>query len=424
MDMPVTIDPATPDGLRGAALYRSITILLLVSTIEGYDVNAIGIAAPVIAKQLAIDPFHIGQIFAVAQVGLVLGALIGGILGDRVGRRTILIAGMLFFGIFSFTTALGTGFLSLALGRLLEGVGVGFALPNLITMGVALAPARHRVKVVSIILMGASFGGVIVAFVGAPLIHALGWRSLFYVGGLFPLLFVPLVLNLPNIRSRADSRGRSAALAWHRALFADTRATTTALLWIALFLSGSMLYIMANWLPSLMAARGLSLELSNLAQLIFNASGIVGTLLIGPLIDRAGYQRVLPLAYGLCLIGVVGLTVAQTTVPLVLSVSLTGFSLLPIIFAFSGIYPIYYPAEARGFGTGIAVMVGRVGSIAGPLAAGYVLLHGFGPVAPSPAAVAAAMIPAVLIGAFAVTVLGRQARMLDRGAVSAQPKRD
>lgn len=91
-------------------LMLTIGLCFLVALMEGLDLQAAGIAAGGIAQAFALDKMQMGWIFSAGILGLLPGALVGGMLADRYGRKRILISSVALFGLFSLATAICTGF--------------------------------------------------------------------------------------------------------------------------------------------------------------------------------------------------------------------------------------------------------------------------------------------------------------------------
>ena len=122
--------------------FRTIALCFLVAVLEGYDIQAIGVAAPRLAPALGLSPDQLGLIFSISNIGLVIGALGGGWLADRLGRRTVLVASVIVFGVFTLATLLVTGFVDLFIVRLLTGFGLGAAMPNMMALAAEVSHAR------------------------------------------------------------------------------------------------------------------------------------------------------------------------------------------------------------------------------------------------------------------------------------------
>ncbi|HEY0437290.1 MAG TPA: MFS transporter, partial [Phenylobacterium sp.] len=270
-------------------------VCILIATLEGYDLQAFGVAAPRLAPELGLDPGQVGWAGSAANFGLVLGALLGGWAADRWGRKPVFLISVLAFGLFSLATAFAHSFDLLLVARVLTGVGFGGVMPNLISLGAELAPPGRRAAVTSAMFCGMPVGGAAVSLFARLAGEHADWRMLFVVGGVLPLLIAPLVLRLlPETRPKvAGPPGVGLA----RSLFADGRLGPTLLLWAASLLTGLMLHLLLNWLPILVAAKGHSAADGASAALAFNIVGAVGAVLLGVAADRVGVRGAMLAAY-------------------------------------------------------------------------------------------------------------------------------
>ncbi len=395
---------AQSDGVQGGRLVALVLICASVAMLEGFDILSISIAAPALAKELGFHASQVGEIFASGQAGLVIGAMLGGAAGDRFGRRNVMAVGVACFGLFGLGTILAGGLGVLTAARALTGLGIGIAMPNLIAITVEAAPASHRGKVVSFVLAGVSAGGIVVALLGASFLQAWGWRSLFYIGGLAPLLLLPALFWLKDTRPRGAARSRVPHVQALTSLFGDGRAMVTALLWASLFLTAAVLYMMVTWLPSMMSGRGYDPQVSHLSSALFSCGAALGAIGAGVLIDAFGYASVVPALYPGVLLGLVGVLFGQHA-PMVLSGAFVlGTCIGGAFYSLNGLSPQLYPEQTRGLGAGAAVGLGRVGSILGPLAAGFLLQSGAGPLPAGPSAIPPVVL-SLTVAAFAFVML-------------------
>lgn len=181
----------TPSS-SSSRLMLTIGLCFLVALMEGLDLQAAGIAAGGIAQAFALDKMQMGWIFSAGILGLLPGALVGGMLADRYGRKRILIGSVALFGLFSLATAIAWDFPSLVFARLMTGVGLGAALPNLIALTSEAAGPRFRGTAVSLMYCGVPIGAALAAtlgFAGANL----AWQTVFWVGGVVPLILVQAI---------------------------------------------------------------------------------------------------------------------------------------------------------------------------------------------------------------------------------------
>ncbi len=384
----------------------TLGLCFVVALLEGLDLQSIGVAAPRMAREFGLSVSQMGLAFSAGTFGLLPGAMVGGRLADRIGRKKVLILCTALFGIFSVATAQAWDFWSLLAIRVATGIGLGGAMPNLIAICSEAVPARLRNTAVSIMYCGIPFGGAIAAVIGMMSASDSGWRHIFYVGGFGPLVIIPLLLMLQESRrfDRPDGAAvKPPPVSW--ALFSERRAVATFCIWISYFFTLIVLYFLLNWLPSLMVANGLSRAEAGLVQILFNIGGGSGALCIGMLMDRGRPAAVVSGMYAGIIAALATLAGAAGMGWMATGAFLAG---LFVIGAQSVLYALaaaYYPMTVRGTGVGAAVAVGRLGSIAGPMLAGQLLSIG-----QSSATIIGASIPITVVAAIAALVLlGRPA---------------
>jgi AAHS family 4-hydroxybenzoate transporter-like MFS transporter len=131
-----------------------LTVCALVAILDGFDLQAIAFTAPVIAQQWRIEATALGVIFSAALVGMTLGALLIGMLGDRFGRKAAVALSVALFGVFTLATARAESYNELMVYRFLTGLGVGGAIPSITTLTAEYAPARLRVRLIAVMSIG------------------------------------------------------------------------------------------------------------------------------------------------------------------------------------------------------------------------------------------------------------------------------
>ncbi|MGF6543154.1 3-(3-hydroxy-phenyl)propionate transporter MhpT [Paraburkholderia youngii] len=392
----------------GSSTALTLALCFLVAVLEGIDLQSTGVAAPRMAHEFGLSVGQLGLAFSAGMLGLLPGAMIGGRLADRIGRKRVLMISMAVFGIFSIATAQVWSFESLLIARLLTGIGLGGAMPNLIALSSEAVDPRHRNTAVSVMYCGMPVGGALAALIAVLSAGATAWRHIFYVGGVGPLLIIPLLIALlPESRefaaeSRESTEADQPLLSTRAVLFGEGRAAATIGIWISFFCTLIVLYFLLNWLPSLTVGRGMSRSQAGIAQIFFNVGSVIGVLGIGLLMDRFRQGLSVTAIYA-CIVGAL-VALSQVASIETLSVAVL-FAGMGVVGAQSMLYALSaasYPTSVRGTGVGAAVAVGRVGSIVGPAAAGQLLSMG-----KSSALVIGASVPVTIIAAITALLVIR-----------------
>jgi AAHS family 4-hydroxybenzoate transporter-like MFS transporter len=339
--------------------------------LEGYDIAAVGYAVPLLVDAWRIQPSAFTQVLTAGNVGLMIGSLCAGFLGDRLGRKPVLMTCVVAFGLFSLFSAFVESPSQMAALRFLTGLGLGGGLPLALVLAADFAPQTAKGRLVTLmsaaVPMGFSLGGLLTGWI----VPFFGWQAIFIAGGSLPLALVPiLALWLPDfIAIRVAPHRHSLAAA----LFRSGLASRTEFLWAINALSYLGIYFILLWLPGILHSAGVNSSRAILGTTIYGIGVIASPLLTAIVADRLGIERVLS-----C-----GLFVGALCI---LSVGLFDprFWLLSALLCGAGIgggcqaginslSALAYPPAIRSTGAGWALGAGRVGTIAGPLLGGLLL---------------------------------------------------
>jgi AAHS family 4-hydroxybenzoate transporter-like MFS transporter len=363
---------------------RVVVLCALVAFLDGFDTQSIGPAGSAIAAQIGLPLSALGRVFSASQVGFLLGALIFSALGDRVGRKRILVVATAVFALCTVATAHVHSYGALLACRLLTGFGLGGATPNFISLACEFARPCHRSRVVTAIWAAVPLGGMTGSFASAAIIPRFGWQAIFIIGCAAPMMLIPVLMATLPESSEIGRRGFTAPPDRARfkqspvtELFTHQRAPATLLLWGACFMTWMTLIVVAFWTPPLMQHAGMSAAASASILAFNNGGGAIGTLAVGGVLERRRTHGVLIGVFCAAAIFVasMGLFIGHF-LELAANAILAGFFSSAAAGALIAVAADAYPPEVRSTGVGWAVGLGRIGSMIGPLLAGSLLANG------------------------------------------------
>ncbi len=389
----------------GSFHIRIIILCGLVQFLEGFDALILAYTAPALTKAWHIHKSDLGPVFAASLAGMALGTVIIGPLADWIGRKTLLIIAVLIFGGLTLVASQTQTLEELRILRFLMGFGLAAAVPSTVVLINEFAPRKHRAAMV----MGMSVGVALGAACGGQLTVLLqplfGWQGCFYVGGIAPLLLLPVLVKwLPeSVRFLTVQGGQNAKIiailrkldphlvlpanvefSLHQRqqrtgnrvgeLFSKQRFWMTVLLWLSFFISLIVINFLNNWLPTAFATAGLPPEQAVRITTLFQLGGIIGIVSMGFLSDKFGYYKVLMGAFTIAasFIALIGLNAASVPF-LIFAVPVVGMCTLGANNGLSALAASLYPTAIRATGTSWAHAFGRFGGIAGPIIGGWLL---------------------------------------------------
>jgi AAHS family 4-hydroxybenzoate transporter-like MFS transporter len=388
----------------GGLQLRVAALCLLVQTCDGYDLNSVAWAVPPLIREWHLPPSSFTLAFLWSSIGILTGALSAGPIGDRFGRRPLLLVSLTIFGIASLLSAMAGSLGALSLLRFFTGVGIGGGFSGAAALTGDYAPHRLRATMIMITFTGAPLGGFLGGQIVAILLEHFDWPMIFVLGGAFPLVLVPLLaLWLPEsprfLVAKENLSPRHAALLRRldiapaqsgavdiargnpvRMLFGRGYALQTVLLWLVYFCSLLNLFLFAYWMPTVLTLIGFTPSQAAFASSFRDFGALFAVLYLGLAIDRIGPERTLALHYaaGAVFIAVIAV-VALPYAMLLLMTFLAGATIIGSQTGANGTCGKLYPARMRTSGLGWALGIGRLGGIAAPLLGGYLLALGLAP---------------------------------------------
>jgi AAHS family benzoate transporter-like MFS transporter len=397
------------DTRRRRTLFWVVAIAATALVFDGYDLVVYGTVVPTLLRdpsQLgAISPEQAGAPGSYALIGVMVGALTAGFIGDYIGRRKVLLVNIAWFSLGMGATAMTTSIAAFGLFRFLTGIGVGALVATAGAMVAEFAPAGRRNLLNALVYSGVPAGGVLAALVAIALSDLIGWRGLFWVGGLPIVLLLPLAaVKLPESPRWLLARGRGEAaehisrrtgvlLPTHETLAAPTGTTAnvgfaalvtrryaggTVLLGLMSFSGLLLTYGLNTWLPEIMGQNGLGTGYALLFLLTLNLGAILGGVVASRAADRVGPQRVVATTFGLAALTLLLLPLGLPLPILLLGVAVAGVGTIGTQVLIYGFVSNYYETVARAAGVAWCAGFGRLGGILGPIIGGSLIGAGVG----------------------------------------------
>jgi AAHS family 4-hydroxybenzoate transporter-like MFS transporter len=383
--------------------YVLLGLAFLATTIDGYDIFVPGYLAPELMKAWHFPPAALGPMFSTGLLGIIIGAAAFGHFGDRLGRKRAIVWSSVMYGVLTLTALWTTNLTEFTILRFLIGLGIGGVIPNAIALVVEFTPARARAMFVLLAVVGVSVGQLLPGIVTVALVPSYGWQVLLIIGGLGPILIAILtqwlmpeslkyltlapsrraeLLQLarrvrPDMAIPAEARFfireptiKSASPA---ELFSHGLAVLTPLVWLCLASGLLAIYFVSSWLPLVLQGAGLSMQEAAGRLAIFAMGGVVGGLVMAPLMARFGLLALIAVfVVAVPLVGSIGLSGLTTTLILVLTAA-AGFCVIAIINGVECVMGMIYPTAIRAKGAGFALAIGRLGAMAGPILGGVLI---------------------------------------------------
>ena len=400
-DLPAIVDIGALIDQADWPLLAKIYVVMAAFAVmlDGYDNQVLGFALPAMIAEWHAARSLFSPVVAIGLVGIGLGAGLGGLVGDRIGRKSALIGSVILFGLATGAVAWIHDIPSLLVLRLLGGIGIGGVFPNAAALAAEFSPQKNRPMAVALTIVCVPLGGMIGGLIAAVVLPAFGWRALFALGGVAPLAMAVFLFwalpESPRFLARRPERFMALAKLLKQfghnvpeyAEFIDLTETSdarrpglsvifspyyfhdTLILWGAFFFNLFAVYSVFNWAPALMTSMGLDLAKASRTVAAYNFGAVIGAIACAWLIGRFGSR-----------ISMVWMTLLAAGCAAVLSFLSQGHpdvTALTIWMALHGLFTngaqttLYslsahiYKADVRATGSGTALAVGRIGAIVG-----------------------------------------------------------
>jgi AAHS family 4-hydroxybenzoate transporter-like MFS transporter len=359
----------------------SLVLLAGVMVIDGYDLNSMALAIPHVSAELRIaaPDFWLPQ--SAVLLGLGAGALLIAPIGDRVGRKWLIVGGSLAIFAATLITAISTSVLGFTIWRFLTGAALGACLANVSALSSEIAPEGKRSTVMALVSAGIAIGAMGAGFTAPELVGFGGWRALFVLPAAVALLLAfGLALSLDNGLPPGDGEARPGARVPLAELFRPPLALALALFAAAYMVNAIALYMLVSWTPVVLPEAGFSIDLAARVQGLMQGMGLPVSIALAILIDKWKPGLTLGLAYLVAGLGFLAIW-ATPAHPLswTLLLLVAGGSVAGIHGALMATTPRLFPSRVLSSAIGAAVAISRIGAIAAPPIGAWLIAHGVTP---------------------------------------------
>jgi MFS transporter, AAHS family, 4-hydroxybenzoate transporter len=344
-----------------------LTVILcsLAAMLDGFDIQALGLAIPGMAREFGLHPTAITMAITASLVGMALGAMTLAPLGDRLGRKPMILALLLLIGITTLAAGWAQDPVMLAVIRFFSGLGMGAVFPVAIAVVAEEAPPERRTALVTLMVACSPIGSFAAGFI-APIVEPVySWRGIFAVGGAATLVAAGLVwIALPHPRAAQPSPLKPAL----SSLFVPEYRARTILLWVIFGINLFVTYSLISWLPTLLSEAGWAKADAQRATGLMALGGVCGGLLIAWAADKGLAIPALAATYVITAFLFVLFVIGPGGKPAwMVLLTLVGAGAMGAQMAAGSFSATFYPSAIRATGLGWSGGVGRIGAIIGPL---------------------------------------------------------
>lgn len=371
---------------------------------DGFDIAVYGLGLPQMMSEFDITPAAAGAIGSYAMMGMMAGTFILGTMTDMIGRKRVLAICLVIIGLFNFLAGFAPNETVFVIFRFIASVGMGGLMPAVISLMAEYSPRKNRAMIVALMYCGYSIGTIGASLLGIYFLEYLSWRLFFWVS-IFTVVITPFFLKqfpesiayhlargnkekISDILNRAtgtekytvrdeyeisDTAGAEKGVPF-RKIFNERKMLSTIMFWIAVICCLMMIAGLGTWLPNIMQESGYGVSSAMIFTITLAVGQMTGSLLGGYMVDKIGHRNVLLTLLGTGAAAFILLSLTSSTVLLFVLIGIAGACTAGSQNLINPYITMFYPSDIRGAGLSVAVGMGRIGSITGPLLIGWVLM--------------------------------------------------
>ncbi|WP_332834546.1 MFS transporter [Rhodococcus rhodochrous] len=405
---PIHVQSVVDDSPMLLRRWAVVAVCFTIALLDGFDTQSIAFIGSSIADEFSMSTTSMTWVITASTVGMALGAITLGSVGDRIGRRRAIMTALTIFGFFSLLGAFAQEPWQIVALRFLIGLGMGGATPSLLALAAEYSSSARRGMSMTLVLLGLPGGAMLGGIVAAAWLPVLGWRGIFFLGGILPLFLLLLcVLALPEsasyLATRPDEASRTKARALLRrmtgagipdgapllterrdeqagsvrALFSPHYRVSTMSICAVYLANWIAWFLLLQWMPTALHEAGLSKEAAATGTILVNGGFIVFSFLVTALLTRVAIRTLLLAMFALGIALALGLSVSGANWTLTFTLlTLAGLGIGGQQLVLNYLIVQTFPTQLRGTATGFSIGVGRTGSIIGSALGGWLLTVG------------------------------------------------
>lgn len=399
------------------SVYGVVAIMFLTMVFDGYDIVVYGAILPT----LLAEPHHLGELTpgvagtlgSYTMIGILFGALGAGAIGDRIGRRKMMLVALAWFSVGMALSSMATSIAVFGALRFFTGLALGVITAGGGAVIAEFAPAHRKNMFNAVGYIGIPVGGVIASFFTLWFEDLISWRGLFLIGASPILFLLPLAwFLLPESPRWLTAMGRDAeadaicrkfdfpaeqftrdkavkvetadggvekrAKIGFAAIFSRYFLVGTLMIGIMSFMAIMATYGLNTWLPQIMQTNGMSSDGSLYSLVALNAGAALGALVASKIADIIGPRPVIITTFLIAAVCMFAMPYLTSATLMYIAIALTGLGVTGTQILVYGMTSNYFPTHARQAGMSWAAGFGRLGGIAGPALGGMIISIGLG----------------------------------------------
>ncbi|MET0451139.1 MAG: aromatic acid/H+ symport family MFS transporter [Mycobacterium sp.] len=375
---------------------RTLILCYVCIVVDGLEVTVVGFLSGALKADYGISTAQLAPAVTAGLLGLAIGSFGAGPLGDRFGRRTVIVWAIGAFAVMTLATAFADGVAVFSILRVLTGIGLGASMPNVAALVSEFVPTARRRTAVALVWSGFTTGAAVGAIMVPFVVAAYGWEvAMLLCGVIAAIIFVAIALLLPESARFLANSGRdrdklieycnfiepgsaSVDTTFTResaartraypigALFASRLRMGTVTMWIGFMAVMFTTYLMNTWLPFLFQDAGFAIGTIALLTTLLQVGGIIGNGSIGFIQDRFGAH--VSLVWGSALGAAMAVSIAiapPSTLLLAVLIFILGVCTNGVSTGYTAVSATFYPTDIRSTGTSWTAGVSRIGAVGG-----------------------------------------------------------